>query len=153
MKKLLLLFVLLLVSGCASLVPTVEEVNKLEIDIAALNASIDRRQEEVKNKFTDVQNTVAKVNEAIQVSSSVLEAAQNVNEVTAPINPYSGVISGILGLVSALTVGTGAVAVKKTRESNKKQNDLAAIVAKVNRLAAEANPEEGKKISEALNGK
>ena len=146
MKKLLLCTIVLLLTGCASLVPTVEEVNQLETDIAALNTAIDNRQEEVKTQFAEVQDTVAKVNAAIQAGGSVLEVAQNVNKVSAPVNPYSGVIESVLSIVAALTIGGGAVAVKKNRDSNK-------VIASVNRLAAEANPEEGKKIIAALNGK
>ena len=132
MKKLLVLTIVLLLSGCATLVPTREEVAKLEGDINAL--------------FGEVQTTVAKINEAIQTSGSVLEAAQNVNKVTAPVNPYSGVIENVLGIVAALTVGGGAVAYKKNKDSNR-------VLANINKIAAESSPEEGKRIIAAVNGK
>ena len=146
MKKLLVLTLVLLLSGCATLIPTREEVAKLEGDINALNAAIDKKQEEVKTKFGEVQTTVAKINEAIQTSGSVLEAAQNVNKVTAPVNPYSGVIEQVLGIVAALTVGGGAVAYKKNKDSNR-------VLANINKIAAESSPEEGKRIIAAVNGK
>jgi len=146
MKKLLLVVLVLLFSGCASIVPTREELVELENDIAALNQAIDKKQEEVKTKFAEVQSTITKVNDAIQASDSVLEAAQNVNKVTAPINPYSGVIEQVLGVVAALTVGGGAVAYKKNKDNNK-------VLAKINQLAAEASPEEGKKLIAAVNNK
>jgi len=136
----------MLLSGCATLIPTREEVAKLEGDINALNAAIDKKQEEVKTKFGEVQTTVAKINEAIQTGGSVLEAAQNVNRVTAPVNPYSGVIENVLGIVAALTVGGGAVAYQKNKTNNK-------VLANINRVAAESTPDEGRKILAALNNK
>ena len=142
-KKLLLCYVVLLLTGCASLVPTVEGVKKLENDIVALNTAIDNRQEEVKTRFAEVQSTVDKVNAAIQSSGSVLEAAQNVNNATAPINPYSGVINAVLAGIAALTVGgTGVgVAVNRTRnrESKVKDAKVEEKQSELNRLIASIN--------------
>ena len=146
MKKVLLLLTVLLLSGCASLIPTQEQITGLENDLAALNNAIDAKQLEAKTKFGEFQSKIDEVNKAIQTSGSVLEAAQNVNSATAPLNPYSGLIDNALGIVAALTVGGGAVAYKKNKDNNR-------VIANINRVAAESSPEEGRKIMVAINGK
>ena len=93
MKKVLLLLTVLLFSGCASLIPTQEQITGLENDLASLNKAIDAKQDEAKTKFGEFQSKIDDINKAIQTSGSVLEAAQNVNKVTAPLNPYSGLIT------------------------------------------------------------
>ncbi len=146
MKKLLLVVMVLLLSGCASLVPTQEQITSLENDLESLNKAIDKKQVEAKTTFGEFQSKIDGINKAIQASDTVLEAAQNVNKATAPINPYSGVIDNVLGIVAALTVGGGAMAYKKNKDSGK-------IIANINKIAAESSPEEGKKIIAAVNGK
>ena len=146
MKKVLLLLTVLLLSGCASLIPTQEQITGLENDLVALNKAIDAKQDEAKTKFGEFQSKIDEVNKAIQTSGSVLEAAQNVNKATAPLNPYSGLIDNALGIVAALTVGGGAVAYKKNKDNNR-------VIANINKIAAESDAEQGKKIIAAVNGK
>ena len=146
MKKLLALLMVLILSGCASIIPTQEQIISLEEDIDSLNEAIDQKQDEAKTKFGEFTAKIDEINKAIQASETVIEAAQNVNKVTAPLNPYSALIDNVLGIVAALTVGGGAVAYQKNKSTGK-------IIANINKIAAASSPEEGLKIIAAVNGK
>jgi uncharacterized protein HemX len=114
--------------------------------LSDLNAKVDELQPTVEEAVNAVLNAEYSGDKV----SDILIATSAANKVSAPVNPYSGLIdSGLNLLLGVLGVGTagGVYVAKKNSNENKR------VVSNINKIAAESNPEEGRKLVAAINGK
>lgn len=144
--------VLLFSSGCLEMA-TPEVITSTREQLSNLTKTIDEYQAkvveitgQVNKKIDELQPIVEEAVEAVLSAeysgdklTDMLIAIQAGNKVTSVVNPYSGVIDSgltvLMGLLGVGTLGGAAIAVKNKR-----------IVKNVNKMAAEASPDEGKKL-------